>query len=93
MNMPIQTQYFKNPKNRDLTSAELEALALELDAIKQEVLDDLGEKDAKYIRRVYKTMRYMSFTGRACLMAGWFPPAWILGSGLLGVAKIGRAHV
>ncbi len=33
-------------------------LAVELDAIKQEVLDDLGEKDAKYIRHVYATIRY-----------------------------------
>ena len=88
MNMPAKIQYFKNPKNRELSQTELDALARELDAIKHEVLDDIGEKDAKYIRRVYKTMRYMSFAGRACLMAGWFPPAWLLGSGLLGVAKI-----
>ncbi|MGM7389204.1 acyl-CoA desaturase, partial [Acinetobacter baumannii] len=53
MNMPVKVEYFKNPKNRDLTPAELEAFAKELDQIKQEVLDDLGEKDAKYIRRVY----------------------------------------
>ena len=44
MNMPVKVEYFKNPKNRDLTPAELEAFAKELDQIKQEVLDDLGEK-------------------------------------------------
>ena len=58
MNMPVKIEYFKNPKNRDLTASELEAFARELDQIKQEVLDDLGEKDAKYIRRVYSSIRY-----------------------------------
>ena len=47
MNMPVKFQYFKNPKNRELTQTELDALAHELDAIKQEVLDDIGEKDAQ----------------------------------------------
>ncbi len=61
MNMPVKVEYFKNPKNRDLTPAELDAFAKELDQIKQEVLDDLGEKDAKYIRRVYAAVRYSSF--------------------------------
>jgi len=88
MNMPVKLQYFKNPKNRELTQSELDELARELDAIKQEVLDDLGEKDAKYIRRVYSSIRYSSIAGRALLFAGWFPPAWLLGTGLLGFAKI-----
>ncbi|OUY05617.1 fatty acid desaturase family protein [Acinetobacter populi] len=88
MNMQVKTQYFTNPKNRNLSQIELDALAQELDAIKQEVVDDLGEKDAKYIRRVYATVRYTSIAGRACLMAGWFPPTWLLGTTLLGISKI-----
>ena len=88
MNMPVKFQYFKNPKNRELTQTELDALAHELDAIKQEVLDDIGEKDAQYIQRVYASISYASIAGRACLFAGWFPPAWLLGTGLLGFAKI-----
>ena len=52
MNMPVKMQYFKNPKNVELTASQLDNLARELDAIKQEQLDDIGEKDAKYIRRV-----------------------------------------
>ncbi|MFU8926766.1 fatty acid desaturase family protein [Acinetobacter puyangensis] len=88
MNMQVKTQYFTNPKNRNLSQIELDALAQELDAIKQEVVDDLGEKDAKYIRRVYATVRYTSIAGRACLMVGWFPPTWLLGTTLLGVSKI-----
>ena len=88
MNMPVKLQYFKNPKNRELSPNELDELARELDAIKQDVLDDIGEKDEKYIKRVYAAIRYSSIAGRACLFAGWFPPAWILGTGLLGFAKI-----
>ena len=44
MNMPVKVEYFKNPKNRDLTPAELDAFAKELDQIKQEVLDDLSSQ-------------------------------------------------
>lgn len=51
MNMPVKIQYFKNTKNRELSQTELDELARELDAIKQEVLDDIGEKDAKYIKK------------------------------------------
>ena len=57
MNMPVKVEYFKNPKNRELTQAELDQFAQELDQIKQEVLDDIGEKDAAYIRRVYSAIR------------------------------------
>ena len=88
MNMPVKMQYFKNPKNGELTPSQLDGLARELDEIKQQELDDIGEKDAKYIRRVYSTVRYSSLAGRACLFAGWFPPAWVLGTGLLSFAKI-----
>ncbi len=78
----------KTRRISELTTFELDELARELDAIKQEVLDDIGEKDAQYIRRVYATVRYASIAGRACLFAGWFPPAWVLGTGLLSFAKI-----
>ncbi len=88
MNMPVKIEYFKNPKNRELTPAEQDELARELDAIRQEVLDDLGEKDVKYINRVYSTVKYSEIIGRGLLFAGWFPPAWLLGTGLLGFSKI-----
>ncbi|AOA58995.1 fatty acid desaturase family protein [Acinetobacter larvae] len=88
MNMPVKNQFFKNRKNRELSQIELDALADELDQIKQQVLDDMGEKDACYIKRIYSIVRYSSFLGRACLFAGWFPPAWLLGTGLLGFSKI-----
>ncbi|MEB3753403.1 acyl-CoA desaturase [Acinetobacter sp. MD2(2019)] len=88
MNMQVKTQYFKNPKNRDLTPEQLAAFAQELDQIKQDVLQQIGEKDANYIRRIYSAVRYTGIAGRALLFAGWFPPAFVLGSGLLGLSKI-----
>ena len=67
MNMPVQQHYFQqSSKSRFLTEQELAQFAQELDTIKQNILDDIGEKDATYIRRVYAAMRYSSLIGRAC---------------------------
>ena len=37
-----------------LTNEDLEAIALELDEIRQSVIDSRGESDARYIRKVIK---------------------------------------
>jgi len=60
----------------------------ELDAIRAEVLGSLGAADAAYIRRLILTQRRLDMAGRAALLAGIFPPAWIAGTAMLGVAKI-----
>ncbi|MDT5082046.1 MAG: NADPH-dependent stearoyl-CoA 9-desaturase, partial [Mycobacterium sp.] len=46
----------------------------ELDAIRERVFADLGERDATYIRRVIKAQRGLEMGGRALLFAGIFPP-------------------
>lgn len=71
-----------------LSQQQLNMLASELDALRQQVLADLGERDAKYIRKIVKSVRYSSFAGRALLMLGWLPPAWLAGTALLSVSKI-----
>ncbi len=38
--------------DRELSPAELDAFGQELDALRQRTLADLGEADARYIRRV-----------------------------------------
>ncbi|MGV0554731.1 acyl-CoA desaturase, partial [Mycobacterium kansasii] len=43
------------PNKITLTSEQAEDFGRELDAIKERVMADLGEKDADYIRRVIKT--------------------------------------
>lgn len=75
-------------RSRNLSPAELDQLAVELDAVRARAVADLGEKDARYIRRIVDAVRYTGFAGRALLFASFFPPAWVLGTLLLGLSKI-----
>jgi fatty acid desaturase len=71
-----------------LTPEDIEQIAIELDAIRQDILDDRGEADAKYIRTVIDVQRRMELASRAVLLFSAFPPAWIVGTTGLSVAKI-----
>jgi NADPH-dependent stearoyl-CoA 9-desaturase len=71
-----------------LTAEDIETLGNELDAIRQEVLDTRGERDSAYIRKVIKTRQHLELGSRAVLLASIYPPAWILGTIGLSVAKI-----
>ena len=50
-----------------LTPEQADAFGRELDAIKERVMADLGQRDADYIRRVIKTQRALEVGGRALL--------------------------
>jgi linoleoyl-CoA desaturase len=80
----------KKPENpiAHLTAEDIELLGKELDTIRQEVRDSLGEHDARYIRTVIATQRKLELGSRAVLLASFFPPAWIVGTVGLSVAKI-----
>src|ERR1044072_1552563 len=71
-----------------LTGEQSAAFGAELDALKERVVADLGERDATYIRRVIKAQRALEVGGRGALMAGILPPAWIAGTTMLSVSKI-----
>jgi fatty acid desaturase len=71
-----------------LTPEDVERLGEELDAIRQEVLDTRGERDARYIRKVIDSQRKLELGSRAVLLVSIFPPAWILGTVGLSIAKI-----
>ncbi|HEX7323644.1 MAG TPA: acyl-CoA desaturase [Mycobacterium sp.] len=71
-----------------LTREQAEEFGRELDAIRERVLADLGERDAEYIRRIVKAQRALEVGGRALLFAGILPPAWLAGTAMLGVSKI-----
>jgi len=75
-------------KNRPLNVEQLDQLAAELDAIKARELADIGAADARYIRRIDKAVRYTEIAGRGLLFFGLFPPAWLLGTLMLGISKI-----
>jgi NADPH-dependent stearoyl-CoA 9-desaturase len=71
-----------------LSTADVEALGLELDAIRQQVVDSRGERDAAYIRRVIEAQRALELSSRVVLLASMFPPAWLAGTVGLSLAKI-----
>ncbi|ANF81777.1 fatty acid desaturase [Acinetobacter sp. NCu2D-2] len=87
MNMNIQLN--TTSKSKFLTPEQVQELGEKIDAIRREVMDDLGEKDAQYIYKIRNFVRYSEISSRAMLMfGGWIPPVWLLGTGLLGISKI-----
>jgi fatty acid desaturase len=72
----------------ELTPDQLESFGEELDAIRQRLVADLGERDAAYIRKVIRAQRGLEVTGRALMFAGFFPPAWLGGVTALSLSKI-----
>jgi len=85
--MTVITKQPVNPTDH-LTPEDVEAIGVELDAIRQDVLDSRGEKDAAYIRKVVDVQRKLELGSRAVLLAGVLPPAWVVGTAGLTVAKI-----
>ena len=71
-----------------LTPADLDEIGRELDAIRDELMADRGERDAAYIRKVVKVQRGLEGAGRAALLVSLFPPAWLAGTTALSVAKV-----
>ena len=75
-------------RSRPLSAAETEAFGRELDAVRQEIMASVGEREATYIRRVQALVRYSEIGGRGLLCLGWLPPAWLTGTTLLSFSKI-----
>jgi NADPH-dependent stearoyl-CoA 9-desaturase len=71
-----------------LTDADIEALAVELDALRAEVEESLGERDARYIRRTIAAQRGLEVAGRLLLAFGSRRAALIGGTAALALAKI-----
>ena len=79
------------PRVRDDPTADdldLDRLAEELDAIRDRVLDSLGQDDAEYLRGILRLQRSLELGGRAALWVGIFPPAWLAGTAMLSLSKI-----
>jgi NADPH-dependent stearoyl-CoA 9-desaturase len=71
-----------------LTDADLENLAVELDAIRLDIEDSRGERDARYIRRTIAAQRVLDVAGRLMLAGSSKRSAWWAGTMALGLAKI-----
>jgi fatty acid desaturase len=86
-----------------LSPADIDAFGREIEAIRSEVMDSRGERDARYIYRLIKVQRSMALGGRLVIFASLaFLPQWghalaaasifwpliALGTLILGSAKI-----
>ena len=71
-----------------LTPEEIEEIGAAFQAIGEEVRADLGDRDAVYIRSLIEFHRRLAALSRIVLMASRYPPAWVLGTAGLSVAKI-----
>ena len=71
-----------------LTDADIDALAIELDAIRTDIEDALGESDARYIHRTIAAQRSLEVAGRVLLAFGSKRTFWWAGTAALTVAKI-----
>src|ERR687889_523096 len=77
----------ENPLHK-LSAEQLEAIGREFDELHEYVKEDLGDRDAKYIRSIIELHRRLGLLGRMELLAASFWPTWILGTATLSVAKI-----
>ena len=76
------------PSTAHLSTEDIESIGAELDALREQVMSSLNEKDAEYIRRVIKTQRGLEMAGRGLLLGALFPPAFVAGTVALGLSKI-----
>ena len=74
--------------SRTLTPEEENQLAAELDALRDQTMAEVGETDARYIRRLVRIQRYTTLFSRVALMFGFVPLLWPVAVLALGVAKI-----
>jgi len=71
-----------------LSADDIESIGRELDAIRDEIVASRGAGDAAYIRKVIAVQRRLELGSRAVLLFSLFPPAWLVGTAGLAVAKI-----
>ena len=82
------------PTSRVLSGDELARFGAEIDALRARTVADLGGRDARYIRNVYKAVRYSEILGRALLMVAWFlPEGWVFGTAAVGAVILGLSKI
>ncbi len=70
-----------------LSEADIEALGCELDAIRSDIEESLGERDAAYIRRTIKFQRALDVAARLVIACTRSRAGWQLGTASLAFAK------
>lgn len=72
----------------NLSAAQLDSLAADLDQLRNVTLSQIGAKDANYIRKIVRIQRLCELGGRVLIMFGLHPIAWLAGVVLLSLSKI-----
>jgi fatty acid desaturase len=85
--MSEETTVIESPLAR-LTDEQIEQLGKEFDAIHDEVYDDLGDRDRRYIVSMIEMHRRLAVLGRVLLLFSRHRPAWIAGTTANSLAKI-----
>jgi len=70
-----------------LSRQDIEALGYELDAIRSDIVESLGARDAAYIRRVIAFQRTLDVAARLVLTSTRSRGGWLLGTAALAFAK------
>lgn len=93
--VPNQSAQYPTLTGSPLSKVQTEALAAEINALYQGVMDSLDGTDAHYIERVYATVVYSELIARGLLaVAGRLPSrrgkvsTWLVGTSLLSFSKI-----
>jgi fatty acid desaturase len=76
------------PESFRLTPEQIELFGEEMEALRNRVLDDIGQRDVDYIKNILKAQRGLEVAGRGMLFLSFIPPAWLAGTVSLGLAKI-----
>ncbi|MFJ9371192.1 fatty acid desaturase family protein [Nocardia sp. NPDC101769] len=71
-----------------LSENDIEALGHELDQIRTDIENSLGQSDADYIRRVIRVQRGLEVSARLLLFGGRYRVARIAGTVILAAAKV-----
>jgi NADPH-dependent stearoyl-CoA 9-desaturase len=77
----------QNPIHK-LSEEQLEELGRLFDDLHEHVKNDLGQRDADYIRGVIGLQRRLALQGRIALVPARHKAAWLIGTSLLSAAKI-----
>jgi linoleoyl-CoA desaturase len=71
-----------------LSKEDLKAIGETFDALHEEVKNDLGERDATYIRSIIELQRRLAVLGRVLVFGSKYRPLQVSGAAALSIAKI-----
>ncbi len=82
------------PAMPHLSAEALQQFGAEIEALRDRTVATLGERDARYIRRIHAAVRITEVVGRGLLMAGLFmPEGWVWATWAVGVLVLGASKI